>query len=304
MANAKVNNLPLALPAIDARNSERLIVSGPSFNIQWNRHTGLIDSWTLGQMEMIEPGMEMTPSFWRAGTDNDYGADMPRRLKVWRNPELKLKELKSEMTPDGLARVIASYDIPAVGADLTMTYTINNEGALLLTQTLTPREGAQAPELMRFGLELPLIPAMDRSSYYGRGPIENYADRKTSAFVGRYEQTASEQFYPYIRPQENGTKSDMRSWAQTTIDGQGLEVTSPELFYASANHYTTASLDDGDTKHQRHSQEVKPVDYTILRLDAAHAGLGGIDSWGARPLEPYRIPFGPMTMTLLFTPVK
>ncbi|MCM1029636.1 MAG: DUF4981 domain-containing protein [Alloprevotella sp.] len=304
IANAKVNNLPLALPAIDARNSERLIVSGPSFNIQWNRHTGLIDSWTLGQMEMIEPGMEMTPSFWRAGTDNDYGADMPRRLKVWRNPELKLKELKSEMTPDGLARVIASYDIPAVGADLTMTYTINNEGALLLTQTLTPREGAQAPELMRFGLELPLIPAMDRSSYYGRGPIENYADRKTSAFVGRYEQTASEQFYPYIRPQENGTKSDMRSWAQTTIDGQGLEVTSPELFYASANHYTTASLDDGDTKHQRHSQEVKPVDYTILRLDAAHAGLGGIDSWGARPLEPYRIPFGPMTMTLLFTPVK
>lgn len=303
-ANAKVNNTPLALPRIDGANSERLIVSGTDFAIEWNRRTGFIDSWTEGTLEMIEPEQEITPSFWRAGTDNDYGADVPRRRKVWRNPGLELKSLESEMTPDGLARVTARYDMTGVGADLVMAYTVNNLGQILLTQEMTPREGSQAPELMRFGIELPLVGAIDRSTYYGRGPIENYADRKTSAFVGRYTQTADEQFYPYIRPQENGTKSDMRWWDQTTIGGKGIRVTSPELFYASANHYTTASLDNGDEKTQRHSQEVAPVDYTILRIDSAHTGLGGIDSWGALPTAPYRLPYAPYTMTLLLTPLR
>lgn len=303
-ANVSVNNLPAVLPKIDSRNSERLIVSGPAFRMEWDRHTGMLCSWTIGSMEMIEPGMEVRPSFWRAGNDNEYGAGTPERIKVWRNPELRLTDLRSGLTAEGLAQVTATFDIPAVGATLTMAYTVNNEGVTDLTQTMTPREGSEAPELLRFGIEMPLTEAMDRSSFYGRGPVENYPDRKTSAFVGRYTMTAAEQFYPYIRPQETGTKSDIRSWAQTTIGGKGFEVTSPELFFASANNYTTASLDDGDTKHQRHSQEVKPVDYTILRLDGAQAGLGGIDSWGAHPLQVYRLPYGPMTMTLRFTPLR
>ena len=304
IANVKTNNLPLALPRIDARNSERLIVTGPDFGIEWNRNTGMISKWTVANLEMIEPGMEITPNFWRAGTDNDYGANLPLKRKVWRNPELKLTSLESEMTPDGLARVTASFDMPEIGADLIMTYTVNNVGEILLTQAMTPRAGSQAPEMMRFGIEMPLVESMDRSTYYGRGPIENYIDRKNSAFVGRYTQTSAEQFYPYIRPQENGTKSDMRWFDQTTIGGKGIKVTSPDLFYASASNYTIASLDDGDHKHQRHSQEVAPVDFNIVRIDARHTGLGGIDSWGAIPLTYHRVPYEAMTMTLLLTPLR
>lgn len=304
IANHQVNNLAPTTAIVDATNSERLIVKGEGFDIEWNRNTGMITRWTNGTLEMIEPGMEIEPSFWRAGTDNDYGADLPRRRKVWRDPELVLKELTPSVTSDGLATVKAIYDMPEVKSTLAMTYTVNNTGQILITQELTPADDAEAPELMRFGIELPLVEAMDRSTYYGRGPVENYIDRKSSAFVGRYTQTAAEQAYMYIRPQETGTKSDMRWWDQTTIGGKGIKVTSPEPFYASATHYTTASLDDGDTKHQRHSQEVAPVDYTILRIDGAHTGLGGIDSWGAIPLKQHRIPFGPMSMTVMLSPLR
>lgn len=223
---------------------------------------------------------------------------------MWRDPQLVLKALGSAIDTDGLAAITARYEIPAVKSELVMTYKVNNAGQILLTQELTPADNAEAPELMRFGVEVPLVAAIDYSTYYGRGPIENYIDRKSSAFVGQYTQTAAQQPYMYIRPQETGTKSDMRWWNQTTIGGKGIRITSPELFYASATNYTTASLDDGDTKHQRHSQEVEPVDYTILRVDAFHTGLGGIDSWGAIPLPQHRIPFGPMSMTLLLTPLK
>ena len=304
IANIQANNLPASYPVINATNSERLIVKGNGFNIEWDRNSGMISRWTNGKLEMIEPGQEIRPSFWRAGTDNDYGADVPRRRKVWRNPELVLKSLDAEYNAEKLAVVKAVFDMPAVSSSLVMTYTVNNVGQLLLSQVLTPAAGAEAPELMRFGVEMPLVGSIDYSTYYGRGPVENYIDRKESAFVGRYTQTAAEQPYMYIRPQETGTKSDMRWWNQTTIGGKGIQVTSPELFYASATNYTTASLDDGDTKHQRHSQEVKPVDYTILRVDARHTGLGGIDSWGALPLKQHRLPFGPMSMTILLTPLK
>lgn len=302
--NVQTNNLPATTPIINATNNQRLIVSGLGWSIEWDRHSGFIACWINGKLEMIEPGQEIKPSFWRAGNDNDYGADLPRRRKVWRNPELKLRDLTHEMTADGLAHIVATYEIPAVSSTLEMAYTINNVGDVKFDQSLTPGEGAKAPELMRFGIEVPLVEAIDYSTYYGRGPIENYIDRKTSAFVGLYTQTAAEQPYMYIRPQETGTKSDMRWWNQTTIAGKGLHITSPELFYASATNYTTESLDDGDTKHQRHFQEVKPVDYTILRIDAYHTGLGGIDSWGAIPLDEHRIPFGPLYMTLLFSPLK
>lgn len=304
IANIEINNLPASLPTVNDSNSERLIVSGYGFNIEWDKTTGMISRWTNGQLEMIEPGQEIRPSFWRAGTDNDYGASLPERRKVWRDPQLVLKALGSAIDTDGLAAITARYEIPAVKSELVMTYKVNNAGQILLTQELTPADNAEAPELMRFGVEVPLVAAIDYSTYYGRGPIENYIDRKSSAFVGQYTQTAAQQPYMYIRPQETGTKSDMRWWNQTTIGGKGIRITSPELFYASATNYTTASLDDGDTKHQRHSQEVEPVDYTILRVDAFHTGLGGIDSWGAIPLPQHRIPFGPMSMTLLLTPLK
>lgn len=202
--------------------------------------------------------------------------------------------------------VTAGYTMPGVKSDLRMTYTINNEGAVLLDQTMTATKGADVPEMFRFGIEIPMPDDKDISTYYGRGPVENYSDRNNSAFVGLYTQTAAEQAYPYIRPQETGTKSDMRWWRQADRGNRGLTVTSNRPFFASATNYTIESLDDGDSKHQRHFPEVDPVDYTILRIDGEHAGVGGVDSWSDRglALPKYRVPYGDHSMTVLLTPSK
>jgi len=146
---------------------------------------------------------------------------------------------------------------------------------------------------------------MEVSHFYGRGPIENYADRRYSQRLGIYRQTADEQFYPYIRPQETGTKGDIRWWRQTDDGTTGLMITADKPFYASALHYDIATLDEGDEKHQRHPSGLIELElpYTVLTLDSEHCGVGGIDSWGARPLEQYRIPAIDRTCSFTITPI-
>ena len=158
--------------------------------------------------------------------------------------------------------------------------------------------------MFRFGLVMQLPYDMDKSQFYGRGPVENYCDRKESQRIGIYEQTADEQFYPYIRPQETGTKADMRWWNQTNAAGFGLRVSSDAPFYASALHYDIETLDDGDGKEQRHPEQMQRSKYTNLYLDGEHAGVGGINSWGydARALPKYQVKYGEKVFSLTFSP--
>jgi len=194
--------------------------------------------------------------------------------------------------------------MPEVAATLTLTYEIHAGGAMCVTQGIAFNDTARdVPEMLRFGLVMEMPYQMEVSHFYGRGPIENYADRRYSQRLGIYRQTADEQFYPYIRPQETGTKSDIRWWCQTGHNGKGFKVTSDKPFYASALHYDIAILDEGDEKHQRHPSQLEKSRYTILTLDAEHCGVGGIDSWGARPLEQYRLPAIDRTCTFTLTPV-
>ena len=146
--------------------------------------------------------------------------------------------------------------------------------------------------------------SMDISTFYGRGPVENYSDRSSGAFIGEYVLASAEQAHAYIRPQETGTRSDIRSWSQTNQGGVGLTITSGAPFYASATDYSIESLDDGDAKGQNHFQEVAKADYVNLLIDSEQTGVGGITSWGAFPLDPYRLPFAPRSITVLLTPTK
>jgi len=151
-------------------------------------------------------------------------------------------------------------------------------------------------------MKMQLPASFDRIRYYGRGPTENYIDRNNSTFIGRYCQTVDEQFYPYIRPQETGTKTDLRCWTLTSLDGAEIEFVSDKPFSASALHYTVESLDDGDFKLQRHSPEVPVSPLTNLCIDLKQMGLGCVNSWGALPLEQYRIPYGDYEFTFIMKP--
>ena len=175
---------------------------------------------------------------------------------------------------------------------------------MCVTQSIAFDESyVEMPEMLRFGMVMEMPYSMDNSHFYGRGPIENYADRRYSQRLGIYRQTADEQFYPYIRPQETGTKGDIRWWEQTDGQGIGIKVTADKPFFASALHYDIPLLDEGNEKHQRHPSQLTKSPFTVLTLDGEHCGVGGIDSWGARPLEQYRIPAIDRTCSFTIKPI-
>ena len=275
--------------------------------INFDGKTGLMTLYEVSGVNLLGEGGTLRPNFWRAVTDNDMGAGLQQRLKVWRNPVMNLTSLTVDKKASSKSQVtvVARYEMPEVHARLTLTYEIHSKGAMCVTQGIACDDSYQElPEMLRFGMVMDLPYKMDNSEFYGRGPIENYADRRYSQRLGIYRQTADEQFYPYIRPQETGTKGDIRWWKQTDGGGNAIQVTADKPFYASALHYDISELDEGDQKHQRHPLQLHKSSYTVLTLDAEHCGVGGIDSWGARPLEQYRLPAIDRTCSFTITPIS
>ena len=294
----------MATPVASIVNNQRnhLIVNGDNFSIEFNRYNGFMSKYVVDGTEMIaEEGM-MTPNFWRAPTDNDYGANLQNKFRAWKKPTMKLTSLKAE-EKDGMILVNADYDMPDVKAKLAMTYVINGVGDVKVTEALTTEKGADVSGMFRFGMQMQMPLAFSNIQYYGRGPIENYIDRNHSTRIGLYDQTVSEQFYPYIRPQETGTKTDVRYWKQLDNAGNGLEFKAAVPFSASALNYSIDSLDDGVSKGQSHSPEVKKADYTNLLIDKIQMGLGCEDSWGRTARPEYLVPYGDYTFTFVMHPV-
>ena len=297
----------------DKKGNPTIVVANDGFSIEFSRNDGFITRYTYGGRDLLGEGGTLKPNFWRAVTDNDMGAGINRKYKVWNNPEMKLLSLTAvkgkkagDEYKDYPAVVVAEYDMPAVKARLTMTYAISADGSMKVTEKMDAEDGAEVPNLMRYGVVVQMPYDLDRSKFYGRGPVENYQDRKFSQNVGLYEQTADEQFHAYIRPQETGTKSDIRWWRQTDASGFGIEVSHAGMFAASALHYDISALDDGDDKEQRHSPQVPKSRYTNLTLDMEHAGVGGVDSWSMNgiALPKYRVAYGDKTFTFVIRPVK
>ena len=217
---------------------------------------------------------------------------------------MKLKELEGTVE-NGLAKVRTLLELPEVHATLELRYTINNEGAVLVEQRMTAdKSRSDVPNMFRFGMVLPMPEEFSEIEYYGRGPMENYADRKSCADLGIYRQSVDEQFYPYIRPQETGTKSDVRWWRVFNAEGRGLEITAGLPFSASALHYTIDALDEGVGKSQGHSPEVPESGLTNLCIDLVQAGLGCEDSWGRIARPEYQVRYGDYEFRFMITPVS
>ena len=276
-------------------------------DIEFDKATGLLKEYEVNGVDLLGEGGTLKPNFWRAVTDNDMGAQLQKKFRVWRAPALNLQTITASKVKVGKnvnAVVKAVYDMPDVKAALTITYTIAPDGTMGVEQTMDATEGEKVSDMFRFGMLMQLPFQMDNSTFYGRGPIENYIDRKGSQNVGIYTHTAEEQFFPYIRPQETGTKSDIRWWQQTDKAGKGFRITSGNLFSASALHYSIDDLDDGEEKEQRHSYEVPQSKYTELCIDKEQFGVGGENSWGAWPLPQHRLGYADKTFSFVISPVK
>lgn len=287
-----------------AKKNNVVAVTTPNLTFKIDRSTGLISEYAYNGKSLLGEGGTLKPNFWRAPTDNDMGAGLQKKFKAWKNPQMNLKniDVKKDKKTNSVT-ILTSFDMPEVQGQMDITYVVfANTGAVKVTEDFKATEGAKVSDMFRFGMLMQMPYTMEKSNYYGRGPIENYSDRKDCMRIGVYTDEADNQYFPYIRPQESGTKSDIRWWKQTDATGLGLQVKSCTPFYASAIHFDTEELDDGDDKEQRHSFDLKKSKYTNLFLDSAHMGVGGENSWGAWPLEKYRVHYGNKTFTFTLIP--
>lgn len=282
----------------------RVVLTTDETQVTFDKRSGWIRGLSMNGLEMVEYGYSLRPNFWRAPTDNDMGANLQNRFRIWKNPEMKKTGFKVEQKGNN-ALVTVNYDMPALSAKLQMTYEINFNGEIRISEAMTvDKSKEKMPNLFRFGMQLVMPGQFDRIDYYGRGPVENYSDRHFSQNIGRYQQLVKDQYYPYIRPQESGTKTDIRWWKLTDIDGRGLMIRSDVPFSASALNYLQEDLDDGVQKEQRHSGELKPRDLTTLSFDLKQLGLGGRDSWGAWAWPKYQMPYDDYTFNVVLTPIR
>ena len=288
-----------------AKKNNVVAVTTPNLTFKIDRSTGLISEYAYNGKSLLGEGGTLKPNFWRAPTDNDMGAGLQKKFQAWKNPQMNLKniDVKKDKKANSVT-IVTSFDMPEVQGQMDITYVVfANTGAVKVTEDFKATEGAKVSDMFRFGMLMQMPYTMEKSNYYGRGPIENYSDRKDCMRIGVYTDDADNQYFPYIRPQESGTKGDMRWWNQTDASGFGFQVKSCKPFYASAIHFDTEELDDGDDKDQRHSFNLKKSRFTNLFLDAEHSGVAGENSWGAWPLEKYRLHYGDKNFTFVLIPL-
>ncbi len=277
-------------------------LSAAGTDLYVGKWTGWIDYITVDGKDMLQFRESVVPEFWRAPTDNDYGAGLQRRFHTWQDPQMKLKECSVSGNT-----VTAKFDLPDQKAKLTMTYTLTAEGEIIVREQLNTEKDAKVSELFRFGMALQMPKAYDRIQYYGRGPAENYIDRNHSEFLGVYENEVAKEYFEYIRPQESGNHTDVRWFSVLDKNGKGLRFYSNAPMEASALPYTTAQLDDGQHKDKawgRHSGDLIPAGKTCVHIQQRQLGLGCVNSWGAWPRSEYRLPYKDYDFTFAIKPIK
>ncbi|MGW8268521.1 MAG: beta-galactosidase small subunit-related protein, partial [Longimicrobiales bacterium] len=281
---------------------DHLVVRGATFELSLDRWSGQILSYRHGDTDLLLSGPR--PNFWRPPTDNDYGARLQERLRVWKDAGVFLQVRRPEITEVAPGVVEIRFQGILPGADsaaYTTTYTVRGNGEVEVEGHMTPGRG-DLPMLPRFGMRMELPGTFRHLQWLGKGPHETYQDREAGARVGLYAGSVAEQFHPYVRPQETGNKTGVRWMALSNDRGVGLLITGDTLLSASALHYTQEDLDEGPRKNQRHAGEMKPRNLVAVNVDYRQMGVAGINSWGALPLPRYTLPYDEYTVRFVLRP--
>ena len=268
-------------------------LSASGMTIYVSRRSGVLDYVDVKGKPMLQDGYGVTPNFWRAPTDNDYGASMQNKFRAWKKPEKKLRRVSCY--PVGQNRAIRSeYELTQLKAMLTLTYTLTPKGELVVNQHLDADESQKdMPQLFRFGMQWVMPREYTRIEYYGRGPEENYIDRNSSQRLGFYRANVADQYWGYVRPQESGNKTDIRHWAVLDGQGHGLQFVATGAMECSSLCYLPEDLDDGENKFevQHHSGDLISRLFSVTQVQSRQMGVGCVNSWGAWPRPEYRMPY-------------
>jgi len=277
---------------ITPTTSDSLLVlrgEATDFELTFDLIAGTIRSYTFQGVELIRTGPE--PNFWRPPTDNDFGNDMPRRLGIWRNAsrDRMVTDVEHWQNSDRDVEIYVTTHLAAGDSEHRARYHVFGNGEVVMTNTFLPGT-EDLPDLPKYGVSLTLPATFDQVQWLGRGPLENYWDRKTGANVGLHFSGVDRMHFPYIRPQETGNRADVRWVALSNSDGVGLLAVSDSLMNMSAMLFADEDFDEGDALTYRHTFDLVERAYVTLDLDYRQMGLGGDTSWGARPHPRYRLP--------------
>ena len=285
-----------------SQNKKTLDLFGEGFKISFSKENGRLTEINYGNENIILQGIK--PNFWRAPIDNDYGFLMPFKLKVWKQASkkqnfesIKIKNLKRQGV-----EVKTNYYLPDVKAFVDITYSIKINGRINIKTSLSGIS-EKLPVLPLFGTNFIINKSYDNVVWYGRGPHENYQDRKTSSLVGIYNYKVSQMYFPYIRPQENGNRTDTRWLSLTNSEGNGIIIESSNLFEFSSHHQYNDDFDGGDRKSQTHTYDIIKRPIVNLNINYKQMGVGGDDSWGKQPHDEYKIKPGNLSFNYSISPI-
>lgn len=267
-------------------------VSAERMSVTIGKKTGMIDYLDVDGEPMLKFRESMTPEFWRAPTDNDYGASLQKKMRAWKNPQMNLKSFDKSESKDSVV-LTANFEMPEVKAELMLRYRINVAGEVAVTEKMTTDKEAKVADLFRYGMQLQMPASFSKLEYYGRGPEENYIDRHSSSFIGKYEANVKDEYYPYVRPQESGNHTDIRYFSIfNPTTGKGITFEGYAPMECSAIPYLVEDLDAGIEKEHawgQHSGDLVEKGLVQLHIQQRQFGLGCIDSWGSSPMEKYRM---------------
>lgn len=270
---------------------EQCTISGNNFEVVFDLKKGILSDYSVKGEQFLEQGPK--PSFWRAPTDNDIGAGFNTSLRKWRNAYDNGTEMQAVVSKntDGSVQVKFTTKLVDGEASHQQVFTVYGDGNIKVDNEFTAIKGKN-PLLLRAGNDLVINKNFNTINWYGRGPGENYWDRKTNTFIGQFKQSVDEQYFPYARPQESGNKTEVRWVSFTNAKGRKIQFAFVDnLLSFSALPYNLDDLDPEAQKKQYHSGELNKRNEIYLHMDLQQTGLQGMDSWGAWPMEKYRIPF-------------
>lgn len=311
-----INNPAGEILTLD-ESGDRVIIKNAGFKAEFDTKKGTMSSYVIDGKEMIKEGP--VPNFWRAPTDNDFGNKLNEKAKAWRKAgqNRSVKSSNSVLAKSGVKATVSfdyeyTWENKLIGTG-KVNYAVNGMGEIEVTNSLSI-QGDKTPEIPRMGMNLVMPREFDQMSWLGRGPQETYWDRKTGAFVDVYSGSVADQYWAYIRPQENGNKTDVRWVTITNKEGIGLKFIANDLLEVSAHHNIMEDFEspertdgrqvDGKPVLNRHTVDVKPRDLTSVNIDYRQMGVGGDNSWGAKTHEEYRLTGKEYEYGFVIKPVK
>ncbi|MDD4778751.1 MAG: glycoside hydrolase family 2 TIM barrel-domain containing protein [Fermentimonas sp.] len=279
-----------------------LILSSPGFSVTFSKNDGKLTSLKYNNEEIIIKGL--TPNFWRALTDNDVANGTPERCGIWKNIEedMQLTDFSFNGTDSKVKYITSKYSLKKQNSSLEMSYAVYPGGEIKVTMSFMPGD-MPLPEIPRFGMYLIAREDISKISWFGRGPHENYSDRKSSAAIGIYNSTVAEQYHPYVRPQETGNKTDVRWASFVNDDEKGILIKGEKPLNVSAWHFTQEDIDyvPFDIK-RKHGGSIEKRDLIWINIDNDQMGVGGDNTWGAHVHPEYTITPDPMSYSFTISP--